>query len=149
MSLQLKNLTTGVPLTASDTASEPIPANVNRLPLDGKIYVIYATPDFATTAKKSALVKNIRLVNTYSAPIVINLFYARFTSATNSRRRQISPVDLVLPAGFEYIDDDEIILESGSNLQDKLQASAKPQTGNPLPTTYVDFVISGAERDVS
>jgi len=124
---------------------------INRIPLDGEIYDLYAAPS-ASGASRAAILKSIRIVNTHSAPVVINLYYTDNvltsgggTSPTECRRRRLAPSNMVLASGFAFIEDSEITVESGA----RIQASAKPETGAVQPSVLIDYVIGGVERDVS
>lgn len=82
---------------------------------------------------KRAIVKGIRLVNTDTAALTVNLFFRPNGGSTS---RLILPKDLTLSAGAAFIDDSEITLEAGDKIRGKAGTSAK-----------VDFVLSGVERD--
>jgi hypothetical protein len=150
MSVQIKNLTSVVtPRNADTRADDPgVGVKFNRIPLDGNIYDLYAAPN-STTAKKTAILKSLRVTNTHDAPVVIDLYYAddvivgTMVSTNLCRRRRIAPPLVRLAVGFTYIEDGEVTVEPGG----RIQASAKPETGAVQPTKYIDYVISGVERD--
>ena len=66
-----------------------------------------------------------------------NDIHERPNASGQYRRRQITPVDMVLQPGFIYIDDDELTLEPGDRVQ------AKADTANAI-----QYVISGLEQDM-
>ena len=85
---------------------------------------------------KAILVKSIRLVNKNTTnPVTINL--NAYVGPTPSNRR-IAPVDLTLAPKAMYVDNDEITLEAGHKLLITLSGTSPS----------VDYVVSGAERDV-
>jgi hypothetical protein len=151
MSVQIKNLTSILqPRIADMRADTGTGVKLNRIPLDGNIYDLYAAPN-STTIKKAAIVKSLRVTNTHDAPVVIDLFYTddvvvgTTVSALECRRRRIAPPLVRLSVGFAYIEDGEITVEPGG----RIQASAKPETGAVQPTKCIDYVISGVERDMT
>jgi hypothetical protein len=93
---------------------------------------------------KAAIVKNIRLVNTGSSAVTVNLFVKRaaFGSGAGGGYR-IVPKDMSLAPGAAFIEDSEVTLEYvSSSLIDIVRGYASA-------ATTVDCVISGIERDVS
>jgi hypothetical protein len=93
---------------------------------------------------KAAIVKNIRLVNTGSSAVTVNLFVKRaaLASAPGGGYR-IIPKDMSLAPGAAFIEDSEVTLEYvSSSLIDLVRGYASA-------ATTVDCVISGIERDVS
>jgi hypothetical protein len=117
MALQIKSLFKGVvPVHATDDQDiYPVPVN------------------------KTAIVKSIRLVNTGTAPVAINLFVRRATGGTSYR---IVPKDLTLAPGAAFVDETEITLEglTAANGEDRIRGR--------VPTgSTVDCVVSGVERD--
>ena len=81
--------------------------------------------------------KSIRLVNTHSATVKVNLYFNRPNATGQYRRRLIGPVDITLAPGLSFIDDSEVTLEPGDRLQ------AKADVGG-----VIQYVISGVERDM-
>jgi len=148
MSVQIANLTAGVPVADTSVNASP---DANRIPVtsSGTVYTLYGAPvAIGSVAAKAAIVKGIRITNTFSSPVKLNLFMTYFLNMSGMLyrvRRQIAPVDMILPVGFVYIDDGEITLPSGASIQ----AGAKPESGTPPANSFVDFVISGVERDVT
>lgn len=151
MSVQIANLATGEP--AIDALAPMQSVSENRLPVtaSGTIYNLYIAPaGIGSTAARAAIVKSIRITNTYGNPAKITLYFAYTVTkngVTKLVRRQISPSDLLLQPGFAYVDETELTLPPGA----RIAASAKTESGGaPVGTTqYVDFVISGVEREVT
>ena len=82
---------------------------------------------------KSAIVKNIRLVNTdASDPATINLYVTK----DGGTKRAILPIDVTLPAKQLLIDDDELTMKDGDQIRGL-------RTG-----AIVEIVISGILREV-
>ncbi len=101
------------------------------------MYDLYVAPnDVPNKNVKATIVKAIRLANTGSSSVTINLYFNRPNSMGQYRRRLLSPVNMSLPAGFLYIDNDEITLEPGDHLQAMASAGG-----------VVQYTISGVERD--
>jgi len=151
MSVQIKNLTTvALPRSADSRVDHPGGAKINRIPLDGTIYDLYVAASSATI-KKAAIVKSLRITNTHDAPVLIDLYYTddvivgTTVSGTECRRRRIAPPLIRLAVGFSYIDDGEVTLDPVA----RIQASAKPENGATQPTKWIDYLISGIERDIS
>jgi hypothetical protein len=94
-------------------------------------------------AGKSAIVKNIRLVNTGTGTATINVLLRKTTSSADDV--QISPKDISLPPGEMYIDNDEITLSrpTTSDPAMKLRVTASG-TG-----ATVAYLVSGVERDLA
>ena len=93
---------------------------------------------YTTPINKTAIVKSIRLVNTTSAAVTVNLYLRRGSSGTQYR---IGPVSMSLPANSLYVDETEITLEGGATAgttDDRIYGSA---------SDTVHFVLSGIERD--
>src|SRR5437667_4039003 len=88
--------------------------------------------------RKTAIIKAMRMVNVSAGAVKIKVYFMRPNATGQYRRRQISPVDMTLQAGFVFIDDDELTLEPGDRIQ------AKVDTANAI-----QFSISGLERDMS
>ena len=130
MALNLKCLTNGAPTQDNSLAAQNDFFNV--IPAANIVYDLYTTP-----SAKTALVKNIRVVNIGGASAKVNFYFMRPNNSGQYRRRQILPVDLVLQAGAVYVDDQEITLEAGDRIQ------AKSDTAN-----VIQYLISGMERDV-
>src|SRR5258708_35293755 len=122
MAIQVKELTNAAP-----TLDNSLPAqndNFNVIPSANSVYDIYTV-----ATAKAAVVKAIRFVNVASGSVKINIYFMRPNSTGQSRRRQLSPVDLSLAAGFLYIDETEITLEAGDRIQ------AKADTANAIQYT--------------
>ncbi len=86
----------------------------------------------AVPTGKAQIVKAMRFVNTSaSASIGLNVFLSHSGS-----ERQISPKNVNVAPGAQYIDDTELTLEAGDKVRGSLSA-----------TGTVDYVISGIERD--
>ncbi len=151
MSVQIANLATGEPAIDPLAPMQSVPEN--RLPVTaaGTIYNLYIAPvGIGSTAARAAIVKSIRITNTYGNPAKITLYFAYTVTkngVTKLVRRQISPSDLLLQPGFAYVDETELTLPAGA----RIAASAKTESGGaPVGTNqYVDFVISGVEREVT
>ena len=88
---------------------------------------------------KTAIIKGIRLVNTSSASVTVNLFVRRATGGTSYR---ILPKDVTLAPSAALVDDSEITLEGLTTLggEDRVRGLASAATA-------IDCVISGVERD--
>jgi hypothetical protein len=131
MAVVVKSLTSTAP-----TIDNSLPAQndtFNVVPSANVIYDLYTTP-----TAKTAVVKNIRLVNTSSASVKVNVYFMRPNASGQHRRRQISPVDLVLAPGYLYIENEEVTLEPGDRIQ------AKADTAS-----VIQYLLSGIERDQS
>lgn len=116
MAVQIKSLFKGVVPVATEADIYPVPTN------------------------KTAIVKSIRLVNTGSSSVAVNLFVRRATGGASYR---IIPKDLLLAPGAAFIDESELTLEglAAVNGEDRIRGV--------VPTgSTVDCVISGVERDV-
>lgn len=85
-----------------------------------------------TATDESAIVKTIRLVNTDNVARAVNLYYEHDES---SNKRRITPVDLNLPPGWSYVEDDEITLGVGDKIYGCADAADK-----------IDCIISGVAR---
>ena|SRR2546421_695165 len=134
MSVQIKSLSNTAPTV--DTSFAAPNDNFNVIPGANVVYDLYTA--FSDPAnKKTAIVKSIRLVNTSAGSVKINLYFTRPNATGQYRRRQISPVDMTLQAGYVFIDDDEVTLEPGDKIQ------GKADTANAI-----QYNISGVERDV-
>ena len=93
---------------------------------------------YVTPQNKTAIIKNIRLVNTTGAAVTVNLYLKRGSGGTQYR---IAPVSMSLPANAMYVDDTEITLEGGATVgttDDRIYGDA---------AATVHYVISGIERD--
>ena len=88
---------------------------------------------YTAPASKSTIVKNIRLVNTDTAPRTLNLYYKR----SGGTARLITPANMGLAAGFLGIEEAELTMEAGDKIQ-----------GDASVANKLDYVISGVERDV-
>jgi hypothetical protein len=108
------------------------------------VYDLYIAPKASSTStiNRAAIVKSIRLVNTSGASVKVTLYFNHPGSfdangnASGGRRRFLTPADMVLPANFIYIDNDELTLAPGDRIQ------GKSDTLNAI-----QFLISGVERD--
>jgi len=135
MSVEIKSLTLGSPGIAGTQAAQN--DNFNMIPAANVVYDLY-TASKADNNKKAAVVKCIRIFNTSpTATVKLTLYFNRPNANGEYRRRQLTPPDVPLPPGFEYIDDDEISLEPGDSIQ------AKADTAG-----VIQYLISGLERDV-
>jgi hypothetical protein len=114
MAIQIKSLAKGILPTS-----------------EGQLYVV--------PTNKSAIVKNIRLVNTGTSSVTVNLFIRRASGGTSYR---IAPKDLSIAPGAAFIDDQEVTVEFVTDVasSDRIQGYASAGT--------VDYVLSGIERDV-
>ena len=90
---------------------------------------IYTSPSTLTT-----IIKSIRLVNTDSVPRTVNIYLKRAAESPTPTNRYLTPVNLSIPAGGLYIDDQEITMSSGD------------QINYDTTATRIDFVISGIQR---
>ena len=91
---------------------------------------------------KAAIVKNIRLVNTGSSAVTVNLFLKRAATGSGAGGGfRIIPKDMALAPGAAFIDDSEATLEYVSS------SSIDIVRGYASAGTTVDCVISGIERD--
>src|SRR6059036_269012 len=141
MSVQIKQLTNSA--TIEDLSGAALVDSFNVIPAAAasKVYDLY-TAQNTSTAKKSAIVKGIRLTNIQTSPtappVKVTLYFNRPTSGGQYRRRLLAPTDIQLPSNFTFIDDSELTLEPGDKIQ------AKADTAN-----VIQYVISGVERDVS
>ncbi len=131
MSVQIKSLTVGAPTIDSSLAAPNDSFNV--IPTANTVYNLYTAP-----TGKATIVKNIRLVNTHSGPVKVNLYFMRLNATGQYRRRLVSPVDLSLAPGLLYIDEGELTLEPGDRIQGKADVA-----------NVIQYVISGVERDVT
>jgi len=137
MSIQIKSLTLSTgPVKDTSLAATLDPFNV--LPTANDVYTLY-TAENGATLKKSAIVKGIRLVNSHAtATVKVSLYFNRPNSAGQNRRRFIAPPDLTLTPGGTFVDDGEITLDPGDQIQ------AKADVANAI-----HYVLSGVERDVT
>jgi len=90
-----------------------------------------ATTDMYASTAITTIVKSIRLVNTGSLPITINLYFLLNLGTA----RRIAPVNMTIPAGGLAIDDQEITMGPGDKVR-----------GDASSGGTVDFVISGIQR---
>jgi len=134
MSVEIKSLTSGAPTMDNSLASPN--DNFNIIPTANAVFNLYTASNDPANSK-NAILKNIRLVNISSGSVKVNLYFMRPNSSNQYRRRQITPLDMVLQPGFLYIDDDELTLEPGDSIQ------AKADTANAI-----QYIISGLEQDV-
>jgi hypothetical protein len=81
---------------------------------------------------KRAILRSIRLVNTDTVAITVNLYYKR----SGGTERHIIPKNLSLAPGTALIDDSEVTMQA----QDAIEGVASV-------TAKVDFVLSGIERE--
>jgi hypothetical protein len=86
---------------------------------------------YTVPSDKSAIIKCIRLVNTDTQSRTVNL-YVKVGSTT----QRIVPVDMSLAAGALAVDNGEITLAEGNEVQ-----------GDASTASKIDCVISGIERD--
>lgn len=135
MSVQIKSLSNAAPTVDNSLAAQN--DNFNIIPTANTVYDLYTAANDATN-KKTAIVNSLRLVNTHTASVKVNLYFMRPNATGQNRRRLITPVDLSLAPGYLYIDNDELTLEPGDRIQ------GKADVGN-----VIQYVISGVERDVS
>lgn len=94
-------------------------------PGTGDLYTSPTTPTPLTT-----IVKSIRIVNTNTTPVIVNLYFKE----SGRTERRIAPRDMTIPAGGLAIDDQEITMGSG----DKIRGDAS--------AANVEYVISGIQR---
>jgi hypothetical protein len=134
MAIQIKSLNNGE-APVKDTSIAAMTDNFNKILTANEVYDLYSAPS-TPGGRKSAIVKSIRVVNTHTSTVTVNLYFCRPNSSGQNRRRQLSPVDLALGAGQVYIEDDEITLEPGDKIQGKANIADK-----------IHFLISGVERD--
>jgi hypothetical protein len=134
MSVEIKSLTIGTPRRDDSQAAKN--DSFNLIPMANVVYDLYAAANDATE-KKAAIVNSLRLVNTHTAAVVVNLYFNRPNGGLN-RRRLLAPPNISLAPGMCFIDDSEITLEPGDKLQ------AKADTAN-----VIQYVISGVERDMT
>jgi hypothetical protein len=113
MSVQVLSLASGQLSTTSQTA-------------------IYTSP--VGPPALTSIVKSIRLVNTTSSPVTVNLYISRFLNPGYDTRHLI-PLSMSVPGNGAAIDDQEITMASGDIIK-----------GDASATTAVDFVISGIQR---
>jgi len=90
-----------------------------------------------TFAQKSALVKNIRFVNTGSSSATVLL---KVKQDTPTATRQLTPT-ITIPPNACLVIDDEVTLQGNTNSGTLRQAILITSTGS------IDYVISGFERD--
>jgi hypothetical protein len=90
------------------------------------LITIYTVPD-----NMAAIVKSMRFVNTDSSPITLDAYFKRGGAAA-----RILPASLSLGAGQLLVDDSEITLKQG----DQIQAQASE-------ANKIDYVLSGIVRD--
>jgi hypothetical protein len=136
MAVQVRSLTVGSP-TIDNSLAAPND-NLNVVPTANTVYDLYiARSDSTNNIYKTAVISNIRLVNTsLASAVTINLYFMRLNSMGQNRRRLISPVNLSLAAGLMYVDDDEITLEPGDRIQCMVSLGG-----------VVHYLINGVERD--
>ena len=134
MAIQLKSLTKGSPTLDNSFAAQNDSFNI--IPTANVVYELYATPNAVPTVR-AAVVRAIRLVNTHTAPVKVTLYYNKPNASGQNRRRLLTPVDMVLPPNFVYIDDTEITMDPGDGIQAKAETAA-----------VIQYLISGMERDV-
>ncbi|MBI1839302.1 MAG: hypothetical protein HYR88_00420 [Verrucomicrobia bacterium] len=135
MSLSIKELTNTS--TSIDNSIAAVVDSFNVIPTANVVYDLYTAPNSSPTSVKAAIVKGIRLANIGATAAKVNLYFMRLNATGQNRRRQLSPVDLTLQPGYLYIDDSELSLEPGDRIQGKCDTA-----------NAIQFVISGAERDV-
>lgn len=134
MAVIIKSLTITAPTVDSSTPAQN--DFYNTIPTANTIYDLYSAPTTPTT--KAAIVKNIRLVNTHTASVKVNLYFMRPNANGQNRRRQISSIDMALPPGYLFIENEEITLEAGDRIQGKADVA-----------NVIQYVLTGVERDVS
>jgi hypothetical protein len=91
---------------------------------------IYLSPSSLTT-----IIKSIRLVNTNTAPVTVDLYLLRSGDTLSASKRFISPQAMSIPAGGLAVDDQEITMTAGDAIYGDASVASK-----------VDFVISGIQR---
>ena len=82
-----------------------------------------------TATGTTAIVMTVRLVNTHTAAVTVNLYFKGAAS------RQITPKDFSLAPGALLVVDEELTLGVGDSLEGKAGSATK-----------VDYVVSGVER---
>jgi hypothetical protein len=114
MSVQILSLATGQLITTSQT-------------------VLYTSP--VGPPALTSIVKSIRLVNTTSSPVTVNLYLNRNSGTGSPDTRHLIPLSMSVPGNSAAIDDQEITMASGDIIK-----------GDASVNTVVDFVISGIQR---
>jgi len=144
MSVLIRSLTSLDPTTQPKPESKcpACPDFFNIIPaaMPTCVYTLYSAPnDTATPNKKAAIVKSIRLINIHpTATVKVTLYFNRPNASGNYRRRLLTPADMALAPNFVYIDDSELTLEPGDQIQGKADTPGQ-----------IQFLISGVERDAS
>jgi len=90
-----------------------------------------ATATIYTSTNVTTIVKSIRLVNTGSAPVIVNVYLYRLANADT---RHLWPLAMTLAGYALAVDDQEVTMSSGDMITAGASASG------------VDFVISGIQR---
>lgn len=97
---------------------------------DGQLGTTKATLYTAPTSKQ-AVISTIRLVNTSSSAVKINLYF----KASGGTSRRLLPKDMEFGARFSAVLDDEITLEAADIIE-----------GDATIASAVDYIISGIEN---
>ena len=98
---------------------------------------------YGPASGKAAIVKSIRLVNTGSSSVTVNVFVKRAQAGSGAGGGfLITPKDMTLAPGVAFIDESEVTLEYVSS------TSIDFVRGKASSASTVDCVISGIERDV-
>lgn len=136
MSVQIKSLTNSAPVKDASLAAPLDTFNV--IPTANEVYDLYSAQN-DSSAKKAAIVKSIRVINTHATSTVkVNLYFNRPNATGQNRRRPLISTDTALLPGFSLIDEGEITLEPGDKIQ------GKADTAN-----VIQYLISGVERDAT
>ena len=114
MSVQILSLATGQLSSTSQTA-------------------IYTSP--VGPPSLTSIVKSIRLVNTTSSPVTVNLYISKLTPPSTYDTRHLIPLSMSVSGNGAVIDDQEITMASGDIIK-----------GDASVNNVVDFVISGIQR---
>jgi hypothetical protein len=94
---------------------------------------IYQSP--VTPVALTTIVKSIRMVNTNTTPVTVDLYLLRSGGTLVTDKRFICPPAMSIAAGSLALDDQEITMASGDAIY-----------GDASVANKVDFVISGIQR---
>jgi hypothetical protein len=84
---------------------------------------------------KATVVKNFRFANRDAASQSMNLYYLK-SGLSNPSARRLVPGALSIPAAAMAVEDNELTMGAGDQIQGDASIAAK-----------IDYVISGIERD--
>ncbi len=136
MSLQIKSLFTRDPNSNQPAQASGTDGQANLIPGANAFYILY-TASKASGNLKSAIVKGIRLFNDDTSPVSVSLCVNSPPDNTHFSRYHLIPENTLIPAKSTLIDDTEITLGPGDEIQALASAASK-----------IRFLISGVERDV-